>query len=216
MHLVCERKHLKVPIGAESVDLGTIFGFTLAGDGIVPSFHTNLLERKYSFRAEFTAEMAGKVYPVLISISIECQVLSALIATKTEAVPRKRHIHHPKPQTEPARSYKEIQLPSSFSELISAGSRSRSRVRTGNRVSWKQRLRSPKCFTEAAVQHSFPGDFTMKLLPYIDYDESFAPSSDDAGKLQRLFAQNGSSFQVLPFSKSDTPEIQLLFKDFGN
>jgi hypothetical protein len=72
-----------------------------------------------------------------------------------------------------------------------------------------------KVFTEAGVQHSFPGDFTMELLPYIDYDESFAPSSDDIGKLQRLFAQNGSPFQVLPFSKSDTPKIQLLFRNFG-
>jgi len=82
LYPVGERKHLKVPLSVESVDLGTIYGFTLAGDGIVPSFHTNLLERKYSFRAEFTAEVAGKVYPVLISINVEGQVLSPLIATK--------------------------------------------------------------------------------------------------------------------------------------
>ncbi len=56
----------------------------------------------------------------------------------------------------------------------------------------------------------------MELLPYIDYDESFAPSSDDVGKLQRLFAQKGSQFQVLTPIKSDAPEIQLLFKNFGN
>jgi hypothetical protein len=74
LHLVGERKHLKVPLGAEGVDLGIIYGFTLAGDGIVPSFHTKLLERKYSLHAELTAEVAGKVYPVLIGIKIEGQV----------------------------------------------------------------------------------------------------------------------------------------------
>ena len=73
-----------------------------------------------------------------------------------------------------------------------------------------------KVFTEAGVQHSFPGDFTMELLPYIDYDESLIPSSDDVGKLQRLFTQNGSPFQVLPFNESGIPEIELLFKNFIN
>jgi hypothetical protein len=72
-----------------------------------------------------------------------------------------------------------------------------------------------KMFTEAGVQQSFPGDCT-ELLPYIDYVESFIPSSDGVGKLQRLFAQNRSPFHVLPLSKSDTPEIQLLFKNSGN
>ena len=217
LQLVGERKHIKVPLGAESVDLGTIYGFTLTGDGIVPSFHTNLLERKYSFQAEFTAEVTGKMYPVLIAINIEGQVLSPLIATKIEAVPRKRHIHHPKPRTELARPSQQRDTTSIKLQRTHIG-RFSQQVESahGEQSIMEAAIALSKVFTEAGVQHSFPGDFTMELLPYIDYDESFAPSSDDIGKLQRLFAQNRSPFQVLPFSKSDTPEIQLLFKNFGD
>ncbi|PMD15602.1 hypothetical protein NA56DRAFT_709733 [Hyaloscypha hepaticicola] len=217
MHLVGERKHLKVPLGAESVDLGTIYGFTLAGDGIVPSFRTNLLERKYSFRAEFTAEVAGKVYPVLISISIEGRVLSPLKATKIEAVSKKRQVHHPNPQTDLARPIYQRDTASLKLQRTHIG-RFSQQVESahGNQSIMEAAIALSKMFTEAGVQHSFPGDFTMELLPYIDYDESFAPSSDDVGKLQRLFAQKGSQFQVLTPVKSDAPEIQLLFKNFGN
>jgi hypothetical protein len=70
-----------------------------------------------------------------------------------------------------------------------------------------------KILTDAGVQYAFPGDTAIELLPYIDYDQSFTPSSDDAGKLRRLFTQQGSPFQVSLVNESGTSGVDILFKN---
>jgi hypothetical protein len=214
LHPIWEGKHLKILVGPGGIDLGAIYGFSLAGEDIVPSFKTLLLQRRYNLQAEFKVEVGGKSYPVFASIPIEGQVLSPLVASRSQPVQIEERTTKPKPQRHLA------------SEIYSRDTTSVKLQRThigrffqqvegvhGDHSIMEAAIALSKIFTDAGVQHSFSGDSTVELLPYIDYDESFVPSPDDTGKLHRLFTQKGSPFQVLSFDERGIPGIDLLFKD---
>jgi len=58
--LVFERKDLQIPLGQAQVDIAQFIPLILAGNDIVPSFNTRLLQRKYDVSAEVTIEVGGK------------------------------------------------------------------------------------------------------------------------------------------------------------
>jgi hypothetical protein len=214
LYPIWERKHLKILVGTGGLDLGAIYGFSLAGEEIVPSFKTMLLERRYDLKAEFKIEVGGKSYSVFAAIPIEGHVLSPLVASSSQPVRSEERTSRLKPQRHLAAPISPRDTTSIKFQRTHIG-RFSQQVKGvhGDHSIMEAAIAVSKILTDSGVQHVFSGDTTIELLPYIDYDPSFIPSSDDTGKLQRLFSQKGSPFQVLPFDESGTPVIELLYND---
>jgi hypothetical protein len=58
-------KRPRISLTSEAVDIGTMYDFRLAGDGLLPSFGTRLLERSYTFRMNLEFDVGGKAFKFL-------------------------------------------------------------------------------------------------------------------------------------------------------
>jgi len=192
--LICERKDLQIPLGQAPVDIARIIPLILAGNDIVPSFNTRLLERKYDVSAEVTVKVGGKTFhtPFLLENSIT--ILSKLTAS---AHPRGRL---PALKQKPAALREEpttLKLKYGYiGRLTQDGSgplRADSVIEAAVTLS--------KLLTIAAVQHSFPGGSLIKLHAY-EPDSRHVNNTNwdqvtDREKLIQMLTQTGQ-FRVLP------------------
>jgi hypothetical protein len=157
--LVFERKDLQIPLGQAQVDIAQFIPLILAGNDIVPSFNTRLLQRKYDVSAEVTIEVGGKTFhtPFLLENSIT--ILSRLAASGRARAPL------PALMPKPAVLREELTpLKLKYGHIGRLTQDGSGPLRADSVIEAAVTL--SRLLTIAAVQHSFPGGSLVKLHAY--------------------------------------------------
>jgi hypothetical protein len=205
--LMFESKDLQIPLGQAPVDIAQLIPLILAGNDIIPSFNTRLLQRKYDVSAEATIEVGGKTFhtPFLLEDSIT--VLSNLAASARPRAPLPALMQKPAALREEPTTLK-LKY-GHIGRLTQDGSgplRADSIIEAAVTLS--------KLLTIAAVQHSFPGGSLVKLHAYKP-DSRHVNNTNwdqvtDREKLVQILTQTGQ-FRVLP--SQNVTDLKLGFSD---
>jgi hypothetical protein len=218
MHPIWEAERLNIRLSSSPVDLGKKYSLRLAGEDVIQSFDTQLLHRAYDFPVELTVEVGGQSFQIL-EPNYRLNVLSPTIA-------RSGHML----QTQPCHDYwaptlKEhpntrlesgpikIQLQGSYIGRLVHNGASLDRSASEHGMI-EAAIALSRTFTEAGIEHSFPGGTLIKLLPYSPNEEDDKPSwgsETDKEKLHRLFGAHGSKFRVLEGDHPFEPTMSLGF-----
>jgi hypothetical protein len=92
-HSVWEGKHLNIPLSSDAVDIARIFGIRIMPHSyIIPSFETELLQRKYTLWMEISVEISGKSF----SSKLLIQNLNLIMQDFSEAPPLEEHFNQGK------------------------------------------------------------------------------------------------------------------------
>lgn len=199
-----KEKRLNIPLSSEAVNIGQIYSFRLTGDGIVPSFNTRLLQRKYDFSTELTVEVGQKSFKAMYPVMDCVNVLSRNVATgdplpqlkapKQEPIPLKPQCSHI------GRLTQEGDGPLQEDSVMEAA------------------IALSRILTNAGIQHSFPGGSLIKLLPYKPNGQPVNNTSwdpeIDIQKVHKLFELHTGPFQILPTRPHfDRLKLYLRFSD---
>jgi hypothetical protein len=192
--LIFERKDLQIPLGQAQVDIAQLIPLILAGNDIIPSFNTRLLQRKYDVSAEVTIEVGGKTFhtPFLVEDSIT--ILSNLVASAHPRAPLPALMQKPAALREELTTLK---LKYGYiGRLTQDGS---GPLRADSII--EAAITLSRLLTIAAVQHSFPGGSLVKLHAYKPdsrhVNNTHWDQVTDREKLVQLLTQTGQ-FRVLP------------------
>src|SRR5271156_775031 len=192
--LIFERKDLQIPLGQAPVDIAQLIPLILAGNDIIPSFNTRLLQRKYDVSAEVTIEVGGKTFhtPFLLQDSIT--ILSKLAASADPRAPLPALMQKPAAlREEPTTLKLKYGYIGRLTQDGSGPLRADSVIEAAVTLS--------KLLTIAAVQHSFPGGSLVKLHAFKQITSTVNNTNwdqvTDREKLVQMLTQTGQ-FRVLP------------------
>jgi hypothetical protein len=206
--LLVDAKGLKIPLGEGGVDMGQIFPIRVTGAGIVPSFDTRLMSRKYLLQIEARIEVARKEFHVKFPDVKDFEVVSQHVAVGRAAPP---------PDAMPAAPKEKpvYQLKHSYIGRISQDS-------TGvikEASVMEAALAVSRALTKYEVPHEFPGGSLVKILPY-RYDRNRTNSSNfdqvtDSEKIKACFAQECSlrTIEPLGWSPEERLQVKLSYND---
>ena len=205
--LIFERKDLQIPLGQAEVDIAQFIPLILAGNDIIPSFNTRLLQRKYDLSAEVTIEVGGKTFHTPFLLENPITILSQLAASGRPRAPLPTLMQKPAPlREEPTTLKLKYDHIGRLTQDGSGPLRADSVIEAAVTLS--------KLLTIAAVQHSFPGGSLVKLHAYKP-DSRHVNNTNwdqvtDREKLIQMLTHT-DQFQVLP--SQDVIGLKLGFSD---
>jgi hypothetical protein len=183
--LILDAKGLNVRLSTKEVDLGQIFPIRLTGDGLVPSFDTRLLTRKYDLSLEATVEIVGKQFHAKFLHIQSIELLSHHVAVGLALPPADNLPAGPKQKAV-------YQLKHSYIGRItqySSGPIKEASI-------MEAALAVSRALTRYEVPHEFPGGSLVKILPYrFDRQRTNTSNFDkvtDSEKIHATFTEERS------------------------
>ena len=191
--LVFEDKNLDIPLSNVPLDVGQMFGLTLTGFGIVPSFSARLLERQYELQTEVKIDVAGKTFIVEFPMSGCINLVSRLVAT---GIPRQAAMTDDTISST-ADLQKRVKLKYSYIGRLSQ--EDNGPLQSGSVK--EAALAFSRLLTENGIQHELHKDATFKLLAYRPSaasglnDRNFDARQDDREVIRNLMEQHFTLLQ---------------------
>ena len=203
---IFNQKHLGIILGPQPVDVGLLLGLTMSMKGVVPTFETRLLERKYKVPTELTLELGGKSFNVKLMEWDYIKIVSRLAATGilTTNMPKHRKAKHGKGREgeagfEQSRLWNpnKIRLQHSYIGRLNQPDNEP----LNPQAVMEAALKLSRVLTASSIQHVFIGGSVVKLLPSYSEggtkDTTHTQRPDDREILQALFNQHFSAIPGL-------------------
>ena len=205
--LILDAKGLNIPLGESAVDLGQAFPIRFAGDGIVPSFDTRLMARKYDLLVEATVEIAGKQFHAKFLDIKNIELLS-----QHQAIGRP----HAPPDAIPSAPREKLvyQLKHSYIGRITQVSNGVIKEASVMEAA----LAVSRALTKFEIPHEFPEGSLVKILPY-KFDRRRTNTSNfdkmtDQDKIVKTFEESSLEFNPPEgWDQVDRPVIRLGYFD---
>ena len=206
--LLIDAKGLNIPLGEGAVDMGQIFPIRVTGAGIVPSFDTRLMSRRYILTVEAKIEIARKEFHVKFPDVKDFEVVSQHVALGRAAPP---------PDAMPAAPKEKLVYQLTHSYIGRISQNSTGVIKEANVM--EAALAVSRALTKYEVPHEFPGGSLVKILPYrFDRNRTNTSNFDkmtDSKKISACFAQESSLETIEPegWSPEELLRIKLSYND---